>query len=47
MLKENNTAGLKTVSLNVVKPYDFALSLRVVRSFQPAFSEQSNQLRRR
>jgi DNA-3-methyladenine glycosylase II len=35
---------VKTVSFNTVKPYNFALSLRAVNSFQPVPLEQSNQL---
>lgn len=35
----------KAISLRVVKPYDFALSLRAIRSFQPAPSEQGDRLR--
>ena len=35
---------MKTASLNTVKPYDFALSLRTANSFQPVLSEHSNQL---
>ena len=44
MPHKNNTAGDKTISLRVVKPYDFALSLRAIRSFQPAPSEQGDRL---
>jgi DNA-3-methyladenine glycosylase II len=35
----------KTVSLKVVAPYEFELSLKVVRSFQPVPPEQDNRLR--
>ena len=45
MLQKNNEAGDKAISLHVVKPYDFALSLRAIRSFQPALSEQGDRLR--
>ena len=44
MFKENKAAGHKAIPLNTFKPYDFALSLRAVRSFQPALSEQSGLL---
>lgn len=44
MTGENKAAGIKKVWLNVVRPYDFELSLRAIRSFQPAFSEQGNRL---
>jgi len=44
MLQNNNTAGNKAISLHVVKPYDFALSLRAIRSFQPAPSEHGDRL---
>jgi len=36
---------MNTVTLNIVKPYNFALSLQAVRSFQPAQKEQSDLLR--
>ncbi len=45
MPQKNNTTGDKVISLHVVKPYDFALSLRVIRSSQPAPSEQGDRLR--
>jgi DNA-3-methyladenine glycosylase II len=35
---------MKTVSLNTIKPYDFALSLQAVNSFQPALAEQNDRL---
>jgi DNA-3-methyladenine glycosylase II len=44
MLQRNSAAGDKAISLHVVKPYDFALSLRAIRSFQPAPSEQGDRL---
>ncbi len=34
----------KAITLKVVEPYDFALSLRVIRSFQPALAEQNERL---
>lgn len=45
MLQKNNATGDKAISLHVVKPYDFALSLRAVRSFAPALSDHSDRLR--
>ena len=45
MLQKNNTSGDKAISLHAVQPYDFALSLRVIRSFQPTPSEQGDRLR--
>ena len=45
MPKGNNAAGDNAVLLNVVKPYDFALSLRTFRSFHPALPEKDNTLR--
>ncbi len=44
MSQKNNTAGDKAISLYVVKPYDFALSLQAIRFFQLAPSEQGDQL---
>jgi DNA-3-methyladenine glycosylase II len=39
----NAVGGL--VSLNIVQPYDFGLSLRVINSFQPAVSKQADVFR--
>jgi len=43
--RKKNAAGGRAVALNVVEPYDFPLSLRVVRSFQPAAPETDDRLR--
>ena len=42
MFNEKDTT--LTVSLDMVQPYDFALSLRAVRSFQPALPEHDKRL---
>jgi DNA-3-methyladenine glycosylase II len=45
MLAKKGSASSDGISLDVIGPYDFALSLRVVRSFGPASTDQGNQLR--
>lgn len=44
-IRKNKLAGGKAILLHVVRPYDFALSLRAVRSFRPSASEQGDRLR--
>jgi DNA-3-methyladenine glycosylase II len=44
ILQKDSAAGDNAILLHVVKPYDFALSLRVIRSFQPAPPEQGDRL---
>jgi len=45
MPKRNDATDGMVVSLDMVRPYDFAVSLRSMRSFQPAQPEQGNTLR--
>ena len=44
MLPQNNKVGNKNNVLKIIEPYDFALSFRAVKSFQPITSEQSDRL---
>ena len=44
MLRKHNKPGNKKTELNIVKPYDFALSLRAVKSFQPSTTEPNDGL---
>jgi DNA-3-methyladenine glycosylase II len=44
MDRKTTAAGKKTFSLNVVEPYDFSLTLRAIRSFQPALADKSESL---
>jgi DNA-3-methyladenine glycosylase II len=44
MLQKNNTTD-DGISITIVKPYDFALSVRTMRSFQPTASDHGPQLR--
>jgi DNA-3-methyladenine glycosylase II len=45
VFKRNHASPGKRVSLHIVKPYDFALSLRSRKSFQPSSSEEDDRLR--
>jgi DNA-3-methyladenine glycosylase II len=45
MPQKKGSARNPAISLRVVEPYDFGLSLRVVKSFQPAPSKQDDRLR--
>jgi DNA-3-methyladenine glycosylase II len=44
MLRKQSKADNNKTGLHIVEPYDFALSMRVVKSFQPAGSEENNAL---
>jgi DNA-3-methyladenine glycosylase II len=44
MAPKNNKVGNKNNGINIIEPYDFALSLRAVKSFQPITVEQSDGL---
>ena len=44
MNRKTKPEGDKIISLNLVEPYDFALTLRAIRSFQPALSGQGDKL---
>jgi DNA-3-methyladenine glycosylase II len=44
MPQKKDSAGNPVISLRVVEPYDFGLSLSVVKSFRPAPSEQDDRL---
>ena len=40
MSENNSSSGIKDTFLKIVEPYDFALTLRAIRSFQPHQPEQ-------
>lgn len=44
MFQQNNADTDKTISLNIVEPYDFDLSLRSIRSFQPSLPDTDDRL---
>src|SRR5271157_1735069 len=44
MTRKGDNVENKDNGLRIVVPYDFALSLRVVKSFQPTESEENNAL---
>jgi DNA-3-methyladenine glycosylase II len=44
MQDKHSATGDKSITLNIVKPYDFALTLKAIHSFEPSQPEQSNRI---